>query len=102
SQKVRLLQIFPARLRSTCHEISATSEKAGAIIGAFRFLYAAQSQDPTKTDKGYPPGIGVNNTLLILGGINCLGVLFTFLVPESNGKSLEEMSQENEEDEGTA
>ncbi|KAL6992231.1 hypothetical protein U1Q18_010339 [Sarracenia purpurea var. burkii] len=58
--------------------------------------------DLVKTDEGYPPGIGVKNTLLILGGINCLGVLFTFLVPESTGKSLKEMSQENEEDEGTA
>ncbi|KAL6995037.1 hypothetical protein U1Q18_005171 [Sarracenia purpurea var. burkii] len=56
--------------------------------------------DLAKTDDGYPSGIGVKNTLLILGGINCLGVLFTFLVPESTGKSLEEMSQENEEDEG--
>ncbi|XP_057488984.1 inorganic phosphate transporter 1-4-like [Actinidia eriantha] len=92
-------EIFPARLRSTCHGISAASGKAGAIVGAFGFLYAAQSQDPTKTDKGYPPGIGVKNTLLILGGVNFLGFLFTFLVPESNGKSLEEMSQENEEEE---
>ncbi|XP_057476728.1 low affinity inorganic phosphate transporter 1-like [Actinidia eriantha] len=92
-------EIFPARLRSTCHGISAAAGKAGAIVGAFGFLYAAQSQDPTKTDKGYPPGIGVKNTLLILGGINFLGILFTFLVPESNGKSLEEMSQENEEEE---
>lgn len=92
-------EIFPARLRSTCHGISAASGKAGAIIGAFGFLYAAQSQDKTKTDKGYPPGIGVKNSLIVLGVVNCLGILFTFLVPESNGKSLEEMSRENEGDE---
>eukprot|EP00262_Sarcandra_glabra_P006779 TRINITY_DN1933_c0_g1_i1.p1 TRINITY_DN1933_c0_g1~~TRINITY_DN1933_c0_g1_i1.p1 ORF type:complete len:537 (-),score=66.00 TRINITY_DN1933_c0_g1_i1:359-1969(-) len=89
-------EIFPARLRSTCHGISAAAGKAGAIIGAFGFLYAAQSKDPLKTDKGYPPGIGVRNSLIVLGCVNFLGMCFTFLVPESKGKSLEEMSGENE------
>ncbi|KAG9141827.1 hypothetical protein Leryth_013954 [Lithospermum erythrorhizon] len=89
-------EIFPARLRSTCHGISAASGKAGAIIGAFGFLYASQSQDKTKTDAGYPAGIGMRNSLLVLGGINILGLLCTFLVPEPKGKSLEEMSRENE------
>ncbi|KAF8377036.1 hypothetical protein HHK36_030408 [Tetracentron sinense] len=90
-------EIFPARLRSTCHGISAACGKAGAIIGAFGFLYAAQNQDKSKTDAGYPAGIGMKNSLIVLSVINCFGVLFTFLVPESKGKSLEEMSRENEE-----
>ncbi|KZV32992.1 inorganic phosphate transporter 1-4 [Dorcoceras hygrometricum] len=90
-------EIFPARLRSTCHGISAASGKLGAIIGAFGFLYLAQNQDPKKTDAGYPPGIGVKNSLIVLGVVNLLGLLFTFLVPESKGKSLEEMSGENQE-----
>ncbi|CAI9771251.1 unnamed protein product [Fraxinus pennsylvanica] len=92
-------EIFPARLRSTCHGISAAAGKAGAIIGAFGFLYAAQPTDPNKTDAGYPPGIGIRNALIVLGCVNFLGMLFTLLVPESKGKSLEEMSKENEEDE---
>ncbi|XP_022871378.1 inorganic phosphate transporter 1-4-like [Olea europaea var. sylvestris] len=94
-------EIFPARLRSTCHGISAAAGKAGAIIGAFGFLYAAQPTDPNKTDAGYPPGIGVRNALIVLGCVNFLGMLFTFLVPESKGKSLEEMSRENEDENGT-
>ncbi|KAL0556653.1 hypothetical protein IC582_005167 [Cucumis melo] len=89
-------EIFPARFRSTCHGISAAAGKAGAIVGAFGFLYAAQSQDPSKTDLGYPPGIGMRNSLIILGIVNVFGLLFSFLVPESKGKSLEEMSKENE------
>ncbi|XP_010442032.1 PREDICTED: probable inorganic phosphate transporter 1-3 [Camelina sativa] len=89
-------EIFPARLRSTCHGISAATGKAGAIVGAFGFLYAAQSQDPKKTDAGYPPGIGVKNSLIMLGVINFVGMLFTFLVPEPKGKSLEELSGETE------
>ncbi|KAL7113085.1 hypothetical protein ACP275_04G041800 [Erythranthe tilingii] len=90
-------EIFPARLRSTCHGISAASGKMGAMIGAFGFLYLAQNQDPTKADAGYPAGIGVQNSLIVLGMINLLGLMFTFLVPESKGKSLEEMSGENED-----
>lgn len=90
-------EIFPARLRSTCHGISAASGKLGAIVGAFGFLNLAQNQDKSKTDAGYPPGIGVRNSLIVLGVVNFLGTLFTFLVPESKGKSLEEMSGENDE-----
>ncbi|KAF7069027.1 hypothetical protein CFC21_074707 [Triticum aestivum] len=96
-------EIFPARLRSTCHGISAAAGKAGAMIGAFGFLYAAQ--DPHKPDAGYRPGIGVRNSLFVLAGVNLLGFMFTFLVPEANGKSLEEMSgeaQDNEEDQARA
>ncbi|KAJ6838270.1 inorganic phosphate transporter 1-4-like [Iris pallida] len=93
-------EIFPARLRSTCHGISAAAGKAGAIIGAFGFLYAAQGKDPAERDHGYPKGIGIRNALFVLAACNLCGLLFTFLVPESNGKSLEEMSRENEDEEG--
>ena len=90
-------EVFPARFRSTCHGISSASGKLGAMVDAFGFLYLAQNQDKSKTDAGYPPGIGVQNSLLLLGGLNLLGILFTFLVPEAKGKSLEEMSGENED-----
>lgn len=92
-------EIFPARLRSTCHGISSAAGKAGAIVGAFGFLYLAQDKDPSKTDVGYPPGIGVRNSLIILGVICGLGFFTTFLVPEAKGMSLEEMSGETMEDE---
>ncbi|XVF62862.1 hypothetical protein PTKIN_Ptkin09bG0042600 [Pterospermum kingtungense] len=91
-------EIFPARLRSTCHGISAAAGKAGAIVGAFGFLYAAQNTDPSKTDAGYPPGIGVRYSLIMLGVVNFFGMLFTFLVPESKGKSLEELTGEIEDE----
>ncbi|XP_075650468.1 inorganic phosphate transporter 1-4-like [Castanea sativa] len=91
-------EIFPARFRSTCHGISAAAGKAGAIVGAFGFLYLAQNKDKAKADAGYPAGIGVKNALIVLGVVNFLGMLFTFLVPESNGRSLEDMSRENEDE----
>ncbi|OEL25545.1 putative inorganic phosphate transporter 1-8 [Dichanthelium oligosanthes] len=89
-------EIFPARLRSTCHGISAAAGKAGAIIGSFGFLYAAQSQDKDKAGHGYPAGIGVRNSLFVLAVCNLLGLAATMLVPESKGKSLEELSGESE------
>ncbi|KQJ94692.1 inorganic phosphate transporter 1-6 [Brachypodium distachyon] len=89
-------EIFPARLRATCHGVSAAAGKLGAIVGSFGFLYLAQNQDAGKTDHGYKAGIGVRNSLFILAGCNLLGMGFTLLVPESKGKSLEEMSGENQ------
>ncbi|CAN0886341.1 Low affinity inorganic phosphate transporter 1 [Linum grandiflorum] len=84
-------EIFPARVRSTCHGISAAAGKVGAMVGAFGFLYLAQNKEKAKAE----------NSLLVLGVVNFLGMAFTFLVPESKGKSLEEMSGENKEDGGT-
>ncbi|KAL8142612.1 hypothetical protein V2J09_015644 [Rumex salicifolius] len=87
-------EIFPARLRSTCHGILAASGKAGAIVGAFGFLYLAQNKESKKTDEGYHAGIGVKNSLLVLAMINMLGFFCTFLIPEAKEKSLEEVSKE--------
>ncbi|CAG7894542.1 unnamed protein product [Brassica rapa] len=36
-------EIFPARLRSTCHGISAASGKAGAMVGSFGFAALGKS-----------------------------------------------------------
>ncbi|KAK7336863.1 hypothetical protein VNO77_17413 [Canavalia gladiata] len=94
-------EIFPARFRATCHGISSAAGKLGAIVGAFGFLYLAQNKDKSKADAGYPAGIGVKNALIVLGVVNILGFFFTFLVPEAKGKSLEEMSGENDEEIGT-
>ncbi|KAE8790617.1 phosphate transporter [Hordeum vulgare] len=91
-------EIFPARLRSTCHGISAAAGKLGAIVGSFGFLYLAQNQDPSKVDHGYKAGIGVKNSLFILAACNFLGMAFTFCAPESNGISLEELSGENDDE----
>jgi PHS family inorganic phosphate transporter-like MFS transporter len=82
-------EIFPAKFRSTGHGISAASGKAGAIIGAFGFLYASQNKDATLSAP-YPAGIGLKNSLILLAVSNGLGLFCTFLVPEPNGKSLEE------------
>ncbi|KAL3582568.1 hypothetical protein D5086_016900 [Populus alba] len=88
SPAVVLAEIFPARLRSTCHGISAASGKEGAIVGAFGSLYAVD-------------GIGVRKILKIPGVVNFLCLMFTFLVLESKGKSLEELPGEAEQENGS-
>ncbi|XP_039792313.1 probable inorganic phosphate transporter 1-12 isoform X2 [Panicum virgatum] len=74
-------EIFPAHLRATCHGMSAAAGKAGAIVGTFGFMYT-----------GYPSGIGVRASLFVLAASNVLGILFTCLLPEPKGRSLEEVS----------
>lgn len=80
-------EIFRARVRSTCHGISAAAGKLGAIVGSFGFLYLAQIQDPKKVDHEYSPDIGMGNSLFVLAACNILGLVCTFLVPESKGKA---------------
>ena len=78
-------ELFPTRVRSTCHAISAASGKAGAIVAA----YGVQSL----TLKGDVKHI--RKALIILSITNMLGFFFTFLVPETMGRSLEEISGED-------
>ena len=89
-------ELFPARFRSTCHGISAASGKAGAIIGAFGFLFLAQPSDAAAAAP-YPAGIGLQASLWLLAACAYAGMLVTFFfVPETQGKSLEENSGEAE------
>lgn len=89
-------EVFPARFRSTCHGISAAAGKAGAIIGSFGFLYASQSSHQSEVQKGYTKGIGLRNALFVMAAVNATGFFCTFLVPETNQISLEELTGENE------
>lgn len=77
-------EIFPARLRSTCHGISGAFGKLGAIIGVFAFVYAEKHNNN-------------RSMLFALVGCNLVGLVFTLLLPEPKGKALEEISGEMEE-----
>ncbi|KAG8370430.1 hypothetical protein BUALT_Bualt14G0116000 [Buddleja alternifolia] len=47
---------------------------SGDIVGAFGFLYATQPTDSSKTNVGYPAGIGIRNSFIVIGCINALGI----------------------------
>ncbi|KAK8472040.1 hypothetical protein PHAVU_002G099000 [Phaseolus vulgaris] len=89
-------ELFPARFRSTCHGISGAAGKVGAMIGSVGFLWASHK----KKENGYSKGIGMQVTLIILGGVCLLGMLITyFFTTETMGRSLEENEVDSVTDE---
>ncbi|GMI75564.1 PHOSPHATE TRANSPORTER 3, phosphate transporter 1;3 [Hibiscus trionum] len=78
-------ELFPTRVRSTCHALSAAAGKAGAMIGAFVIQSYTLDEDVNH----------IKTALIILAFTNMLGFGFTFLVPETKGRSLEEISGED-------
>ncbi|XP_061348107.1 low affinity inorganic phosphate transporter 4-like [Gastrolobium bilobum] len=77
-------ELFPTRLRSTCHAFSAAAGKAGAMVGAFGI------QNYTLSDESKQ----IRRAMMILAVTNMLGFFCTFLVTETKGRSLEEISGE--------
>ncbi|XP_039771782.1 putative inorganic phosphate transporter 1-13 [Panicum virgatum] len=80
-------EIFPARLRSTCHGISEAFGKIGAIIGVFGFGLVLHAEEHVRT------------ILFVLVGCNLVGLVFTHLLPVSKGMTLEQITGEMEEQE---
>ncbi len=81
-------EVFPTRYRSTAHGISAAAGKLGAIIssaGLFQLkdIGGKNAQVPT--------------LLIIFSGFMLIGLIFTFLLPETKGKTLEQLSNDDEE-----
>jgi MFS transporter, PHS family, inorganic phosphate transporter len=66
---------------ATYHLRSAASGKAGALITAFAFGSVVEA-------------IGLDGTLGLLSGIMVLCGLLTFLIPETNGKTLAEIEDD--------
>ncbi|XP_028806835.1 inorganic phosphate transporter 1-11-like [Neltuma alba] len=79
-------ELFPTRVRSTCHALSAASGKAGAIVAAFWVQTYTLDADPNKIKKA----------MILLAITNLVGFFCTFLVTETKGRSLEEISGEDD------
>eukprot|EP00842_Homolaphlyctis_polyrhiza_P002930 jgi/Hompol1/3638/HPOL_006662-RA len=78
-------EVFPTRWRSTGHGISAACGKVGAILG-IQAVAVFFSQDSTT------PRIVLGTFAFAMA----TGFCATFLLPETKGKTLEELSQDNE------
>ncbi|KAF8412148.1 hypothetical protein HHK36_000104 [Tetracentron sinense] len=78
-------ELFPTRVRSTCHALSAAAGKAGAMVGAFWVATYTLDGEPKKIKKA----------MMVLAFTNMLGFFCTFLVTETKGRSLEEISGED-------
>ncbi|RUP49683.1 phosphate:H+ symporter [Jimgerdemannia flammicorona] len=82
-------EVFPTRYRSTGHGISAASGKFGAILAQVGF--------------GLLKDIGgtnawIDHLLQLFALFMFTGFLSTFLIPETKGRSLEDLSGENQTD----
>ncbi|KAG4428917.1 hypothetical protein IFR05_015604 [Cadophora sp. M221] len=72
------VEVFPTRVRSTAHGISAAAGKAGAVLTTFAF--------GSVTDT-----IGIRGVLGILSGVIFLTALLTLMIPETKGMSLDQI-----------
>jgi len=81
-------EIFPTRYRSTAHGISAASGKLGAIVAQVGF---ARLKDIGGTNKF------VKHILEIFALFMLTGIASTLLLPETKLKTLEELSNEDQE-----
>lgn len=81
-------EVFPTRFRTTAHGISAASGKLGAIIAAHTFSVIK--------DIGGAPGSNnfIQGLFAILAGMMYLGFIVSTFLPETKGKTLEELAGE--------
>jgi MFS family permease len=76
-------EVFPVNMRTTGHGVAAGVGKLGAFVGVFLVPQLAEH-------------IGLRGLLYVAGGAAVLGFLLTNVLPETSGRSLEEISGENE------
>ncbi|MBO0821986.1 MAG: MFS transporter [Nocardiopsaceae bacterium] len=72
-------EVFPGPVRGTGHGIAAGTGKLGAFIGVFLFPVLQTS-------------FGLRGTLLLTAGVAAGGALLTLVLPEPAGRSLDEVS----------
>jgi PHS family inorganic phosphate transporter-like MFS transporter len=80
-------EVFPTRYRSTAHGISAASGKLGAVVAQVGFarLTALGGKN-----------MFLDHILEIFAFFMLTGIFSTLLIPETKGKSLEELSNEDQ------
>jgi PHS family inorganic phosphate transporter-like MFS transporter len=81
-------EVFPTRYRSTAHGISAASGKFGAVVAQVGF---ARLKDIGGTNKF------VKHILELFAFFMLTGIFSTLLLPETKGRTLEDLSNENQE-----
>ena len=94
-------EVFPTRYRATGHGFSAACGKLGAIVaqiifylkgGSIQTMYALFKQIRCVIDLTFTPSF----SLKIFGFVMLSGALATLLLPETRGRSLEELSNEHQ------
>jgi len=81
-------EVFPTRYRSTGHGISAASGKLGAIVAQVGFSRLKDIGGPNHF---------VKHILEIFAFFMLTGVFSTMLIPETKGRTLEDLSNEDQD-----
>ncbi|KAJ1796957.1 hypothetical protein LPJ59_003435 [Coemansia sp. RSA 2399] len=81
-------EVFPTRFRATAHGISAAAGKLGAVVSQGGFFQLK--------DRGGKNAF-IDHLLEIFALFMLIGFFVTFWIPESKGKTLEEICDESEE-----
>ncbi|KAF7723703.1 phosphate transporter [Apophysomyces ossiformis] len=82
-------EVFPTRYRSTAHGISAASGKVGSIVAQVGF---GLLKDIGGSDAW------INHLLQLFAFFMLTGIFSSLLIPETKGKSLEELSRERDDE----
>ncbi|KAJ1928629.1 hypothetical protein IWQ60_001883 [Tieghemiomyces parasiticus] len=82
-------EVFPTRFRTTSHGISAASGKLGAIV--------AQAGFSQLKDIGGPNAF-INHIIQIFALFMLIGFVFSFLLPETKRRTLEDITGEDQPD----
>lgn len=72
------VELFPTRVRGSTHGISAAAGKCGAVLTAFAFGSLVERT-------------GLRGALGLFSGIMFLVALLTLMIPETKGKTLEDI-----------
>jgi PHS family inorganic phosphate transporter-like MFS transporter len=76
-------ELFPLEVRTTGHGLSAAAGKMGAFAGAYLFPVMLASS------------LGIRGAEVIAGIVSLVGLVLTyFLLPESKGRSLEDLTRQ--------
>jgi PHS family inorganic phosphate transporter-like MFS transporter len=81
-------EVFPTRYRSTAHGISAASGKFGAVIAQVGFQRLRNIGGPNHF---------IGHILEMFAFFMLTGIFSTLLLPETMGRTLEDLSNENQE-----
>ncbi|KAH9902611.1 inorganic phosphate transporter [Cubamyces lactineus] len=82
-------EVFPTRYRATAHGISAASGKLGAVVVQLAFQWLKDVGGENKF---------LDHILEIFAFFMFTGILSTMLIPETNQKTLEHLSNESQDD----
>ncbi|KAI0349738.1 inorganic phosphate transporter [Trametes cingulata] len=82
-------EVFPTRYRATAHGISAASGKFGAVVAQLAFQWLKDVGGPNEF---------LDHILEIFAFFMLTGIFSTMLIPETNQKTLEVLSNESQED----